>query len=82
MQGGWEIAHINILVCAVQDIVIIRPQKSQEVMLSMVLTAPLHTTIKMAAMLPMIAYHASDMHHTGAISSYQCKEDLQFHFAL
>ena len=76
VQGYWEILHINIPICAIQDIIFQRLQKSWEVMLPIMFVMPLHTAIEMAAMLAMISYHTSDVHHTRTISSYQGKEHL------
>jgi len=75
-RGYWEILHIDIPMCAIQDIVFQRLQKSWEVMLPMMFATPLHTAIETAAMLAMISYHTSDVHHTGTISGYQGEEHL------
>jgi hypothetical protein len=57
-------------------------QESWKVVLPMLLMMPFHSTIKTAAMLAMIAYKPSDMHHTWPIGSNQCEEDLGSHFTL
>jgi len=76
VQGYWEICYVDIIMCTTWDIVIQRLQKSQEVMLPMMFAMPLHTAIETAAMLAMISYHTSDMHHTGTISGYQGEKYL------
>ena len=67
---------------AITHSVVCRLQKSWEVMLSMLLMMPFHSTIQLAAMLAMIAHEPSDVHHTRPISSNQHEEDLGSIFAL
>jgi hypothetical protein len=68
------IAIMYSIVCGLQE--------SWKVVLPMLLTTPFHSTIKMAAMLAIIAYKPSDVHHTWPISSNQHEEDLGSHFTL
>ena len=57
-------------------------QKCWEIVLPMFFMMPGQTTIKMAAVLAMIAHQASYMHHTRSICSEQRKENFRPKFAL
>jgi len=82
MQRFGEVPDINIQMVAIAYSVVVGLQESWKVMLPVLLTTPFHSTIQTAAMLAVIAYKPSDMHHTQSIGSNQCKEYLRSQFAL
>ena len=82
MRWFREFTYIYVFVSAALDIVVCRPQKHREVVLPCRLTVPLQPAVQMAAMLAMVAYKASDVHHPRSISHEQCEEYLGMYVML
>ena len=82
MRGRREVLDVDVVVRAAFDIVVCGLQESWEIVFPMFLTMPGQTTIETAAVLAMIAYKTSYMHHTGSVCSEQCEENFRLKFAL
>ena len=63
-------------------VVVTWPQKRREIMFPLAFTSSGHATIKLAAVLSMVAHESCNVHHSRPIGSEQGKEDPRAHFAL
>ncbi len=73
---------IDIRMWAAFDVIVVWLEKHGEIVLFLSFVTPRQATVEMAAVLAVVPYKTSDVHHARSVRSDEGKKDPRFHFVL